>query len=224
MDLNKGNDALSQPVRARLFDLLSELKRPASTDELAGLTDRHPNGIRQHLETLSDAGLLVREQQRIGRGRPRDLWSIDPTASPGGSKPTAYAELGTWLARAIASGPVEPGEIEVKGHEIGLELVRAEGEEALPEARFHDALAAMGFQPARLPDRDGSATYCLNNCPYRDVVRERQPLICALHRGITTGLLKSIDESAELTGFEARDPDEAGCTIRISEGQAGPAA
>jgi len=46
-----------------------------------------------------------------------------------------------------------------------------------PEKRLHDVLAALGFQPRREPGDGDEMTYCLRNCPYRAVVRERQPLI-----------------------------------------------
>lgn len=222
MDTVKGSNALTQPTRAQLFQTICDLKRPAATDELAQLLGRHPNGIRQHLEHLREAGLLIREQSRQGRGRgrPRDLWAVDPAAAPGGVKPTAYAELGVWLARVIEGG-VDPKEVEHEGHQIGLDLAPDATDEVTPEARFQDALSAMGFQPSRVSKQSGSTTYCLNNCPYRDVVRAQQPMICALHRGITTGLLESIDESVEMSGFEIKDPDRAGCKITVLGNLAG---
>src|SRR6516165_3197545 len=104
MDLPARTDvALSQPTRARLFELLGQLRRPAGTDELAERLVLHPNGVRVHLERLRDAGLVVRERTRQPRGRPRDLWMIAPDARPGGEGPSAYAQLGGWLARAVPS-------------------------------------------------------------------------------------------------------------------------
>ncbi|MBK8294968.1 MAG: helix-turn-helix domain-containing protein [Solirubrobacterales bacterium] len=212
--LEEGNE-LAHPFRGRLFDTLSGLKRPVATDELAKLLDRHPNGIRQHLEVLSDAGYLVRNKERRGRGRPRDLWSIDPDAMPGGARPTAYVELSRWLGRVLDEGTKEPGEVEARSRQIGRELASGGGNDLDPERHFHDTLAAMGFQPSRKRLTSKGVTYCLNNCPYRDVVRERQELICSLHRGITGGLLEKIDPSSSLSAFTPKDPDKAGCTIKI---------
>jgi len=76
-------------------------------------------------------------------------------------------------------------------------------------------LVAMGFQPRRRLDLDGRLTYCLDNCPYRDAVRENQPVTCALHRGLTRGLLASISPDTELTAFVPRDPVTAGCLIEL---------
>ena len=65
--------------------------------------------------------------------------------------------------------------------------------------------------------REGSRlTFGLGNCPYRDAVRENQPVVCTLHRGITRGLLDVLDPRAKLAGFVPRDPDKAGCLIELS--------
>jgi predicted ArsR family transcriptional regulator len=62
---------------------------------------------------------------------------------------------------------------------------------------------------------DGGVTFCLGNCPYRDAVRENQPAICALHKGITRGLLDVLAPGAKLARFVPHDPDEAGCLIEL---------
>ena len=96
---------------------------------------------------------------------------------------------------------------------VQLERLRDAGLPA--EERLHATLAAMGFQPQRRRPGPGQLTYCLQTCPYRDVVRERQPLVCGLHRGMTRGLLETIDPRTRLTGFVPKDPDTAGCLIEL---------
>ena len=214
MDVRRAGDALAQPTRAQLFALLSELRRPAATDELAQRLDLHPNGIRLHLERLEADGLVLRERERQARGRPRDTWSISPEAQPGGDPPTAYADLGRWLVRAISAGGTRVRDVEATGRQIGRDLApQATG--AAPEERMHGVLAAMGFQPRRRLDSAGTLTYCLDNCPYRAAVRERQPVVCGLHRGLTRGLLDQIDPKTKLSAFVPKDPDPAGCEITL---------
>src|SRR5215218_10923812 len=180
MDVRRA-DALAQPTRAQLFALLSQLRRPAATDELAQRLDLHPNGIRLHLERLEADGLVLRERERQARGRPRDTWSISPEAQPGGDPPTAYADLGRWLVRAIAAGGTRVRDVEATGRQIGREIV-PQSTGTSPEERIYGVLVAMGFQPTRRFDRTDTVTYCLDNCPYRDAVRERQSVVCGLHR------------------------------------------
>jgi predicted ArsR family transcriptional regulator len=207
-------DPLAQPTRAKLFSVLGELRRPASTEELADRLAMHPNGVRLHLERLQAAGLVTRGRERRARGRPRDLWGISPDAQPGGDPPTAYADLGRWLVRVLAAGKTTVRDVEAVGRQIGRELAPDAGGGS-PEQRLHGVLVALGFQPQRETGSGDRLTYCLRNCPYRDVVRERQPVICGLHRGMTRGLLDEIDPATRLSKFEPKDPDTAGCLIVV---------
>jgi predicted ArsR family transcriptional regulator len=207
-------DTLAQPTRARLFALLGELRRPASTEELAAYLGLHPNGVRTHLERLHAVGLILREREHLARGRPRDAWALSPDAQPGGDPPTGYAELARWLVRSLAAASTRVRDVEASGRRIGRDLVAADGELA-GERRMHDALVALGFQPAREPVAADRLTYRLRNCPYREAVRERQPLVCGLHRGLTRGMLDVLDPKTKLVGFVPRDPDAAGCLIEL---------
>lgn len=208
------DDPLAQPTRARLFVLLGELKRPAGTVELAERLNLHPNGVRAHLELLERAGLVRRARERRPRGRPRDTWTIAPDARPGGERPAAYGDLGRWLARATSGRPTQLRDVERTGREIGREVAPSDaggGREALEAT-----LTALGFEPHSCSDAPGQVTYCLGNCPYRDAVRENQPVICSLHRGITRGLLDVLLPGAKLAGFVPHDPDQAGCLIEVT--------
>jgi predicted ArsR family transcriptional regulator len=214
MDLpTRPDDALAQPTRARLFAVLGELRRPTSTDELAERLGLHPNGVRVHLERLREGGLVARDRTRRGRGRPPDMWTVAPDAQPGGDPPTAYADLGRWLARAIAPGKTRLRAVENTGREIGRDLAPEGGGSV--EEKMHATLVSLGFQPERELDPEGQLTYRLGNCPYRDAVRENQPVVCTLHRGITRGLLDTIAPETKLAGFVPRDPDTAGCLIEL---------
>jgi predicted ArsR family transcriptional regulator len=158
--------------------------------------------------------MVVRERQRQSRGRPRALWQVSPEATPAARAPTAYAQLGRWLARAIAGGATSPRKIEATGRQIGRELApRAQG---TPEACLYAALAALGFRPRRESPTADRLTYRLCNCPYRDAVRENPQVVCGLHRGITHGLLDELDPTSELTAFVPSDPTRGGCLIELS--------
>lgn len=207
------DDVLAQPTRARLFALLGELKRPAGTRELAEPLKLHPNGVRIHLERMEQAGLVQRVRVRQQRGRPPDAWRIAPEARPGGNAPRAYQDLGRWLARALRAGPRGTKGIEATGRQIGREL--APGDAPASTEAFETSLIALGFQPT-IERVDADRTlFCLGNCPYHDAVNENQPAICALHKGITRGLLDALAPDAKLTAFIPHDPEQAGCTIEI---------
>ena len=210
MDMpSRADETLAQPSRAKLFELLTELRRPAGTEELAEQLALHPNGVRMHLERLLDAGLVSRERTPQGRGRPRDMWMIAADAQPGGDPPSAYADLGRWLSRVLAGGKASRRAIETAGREIGRDLVPADSNQPAEETVF-TTLAALGFHPEREIEQPGRLTYKLCNCPYRDAASESQDVVCTLHRGITRGLLETVSPETRLERFVPRDPYAAG--------------
>jgi predicted ArsR family transcriptional regulator len=216
-------DPLARDTRARLFELLGSLGRTAATDELATELDLHPNGVRRHLEVLQRAGLVRRDSIRQQRGRPKDGWSLDPDARPGGEPPRGYEELGRWLARAIPARAGNLREVEATGRGIGRELAvsGAAGDGAVAASgleRFERAVTWLGFAPHSEAEPESDAhrvTYRLSNCPYRQAVAENQPVVCTLHKGILSGLLETLEPGAEMTGFHPRDPKTAGCTVAL---------
>ena len=209
------DDVLAQRTRARIFAWLVEHRTAAGTDELAAGLDLHPNGVRRHLELLHEAGLVERHKSRGGQGRPGDRWLIAADAQPGGRRPSAYAELAGWLARAMPVGRGRLREVERAGREIGTELAPS-GRAEDPVEGFRQVLVSLGFQPVLEQGAHGEFTCRLENCPYRDSVRENADLVCGLHRGITTGLLAELVPGAELVRFEPHDPERAGCVVGVS--------
>ena len=204
-------DVLALPLRAQLFTALSELSRPATTQELAERVGRHHNTVRVKLGQLAAAGLVEQRVEAVPRGRPRHTWAIAPDGEPGGRPPEDHGQLSKWLARAIARG-ADISSIEATGREIGNELAADANGRPLADS-MRDALAALGFMPR--VESGEPLRFVLNNCPYREAVLLNQPAICSLHRGITRGMLDRLQPSAELADFVPNHPLAAGCQIGI---------
>lgn len=205
---------LAQPTRARLFARLAALGRPTGTDELAAKLGLHPSGVRIHLNRLRAAGLVHREREPQRVGRPRDSWSIAPDALPGSDPPEAYRLLAKWLARGIPPTRGRLRDVERTARQIGRQLgaPRAGGR---AEEAMGRALTALGFAPQRDRGTPGRTVFRLGNCPYRQAVHVNQPVVCALHRGMTHGLLDAIEPRARLAEFVPHEPDQAGCLVAV---------
>jgi predicted ArsR family transcriptional regulator len=216
------DDVLTQSIQARLFQALVRLHRPATTQELAALVARHPNSVRVQLQRLAGAGLLERRDVAQPRGRPRQEWAIAAGARPAGRRPQALEQLSRWLARAAGTGG-GLRDIEAAGRDIGREIAPERRDRPVAQA-LHDSLAALGFAPECHPGDGPDVRYVLGNCPYRDAVAENQPVVCALHRGMTSGLLERLDRKARLTGFLPKDPYRAGCLVDVTLAPAAPGA
>jgi len=217
------DDVLSQPTRARLFARLASLGRPVATGELAAELGLHPSGVRVHLERLRAAGLISRERLPQLRGRPRDGWRVAVDSRPAGQPPDAYPRLAAWLARSIPTTPASLGEVERVGREAGRGLVAGQAAQARerpsaepPAEAFGRALTALGFAPRR-PHAREEQTICyeLRSCPYREAASENPLAVCALHRGITLGMLDRLAPAARLRRFVPQEPSRAGCLIEV---------
>jgi predicted ArsR family transcriptional regulator len=157
---------------------------------------------------------VSRERLPQKRGRPRYGWQIAPDARPGGEPPDAYRTLALWLARCIPPRQGRLREVEQAGRELGRELSPAPDRSA-PVQAMGRALTALGFAPQSKLKRSGGVVFTLGNCPYRGAVHENQAVVCALHRGLTEGLLDALEPSASLADFVPKNPDRAGCLIEV---------
>lgn len=213
-DPAQAEDPLGQATRARLFTLLGELERPASTRELGDAVGLHVNGVRRHLERLAEAGLVERTRARRGRGRPRDEWAIAPGAEPSREPAHPYLDLARWLAATTEPTSARVRDAERVGREIGRSLV-PEGAPSSAEG-FRRLLGRLGFR-SELRAGPAETVRCrLCNCPYRVAARENADVVCVLHRGITAGMLAGLAPEARLSAFLIRDPDGAGCEVEIA--------
>lgn len=215
LDLGEGGELLNQPTRARLFQLLGELRRAATTQELAASLGLNPNGVRCHLERMAQAGLLERRQRRGGRGRPADLWQLPPHLQGVATSSPLSRRLGVWLAQAVAPTQQNLSAVEEEGRRVGVRLAATAGGQG--REGLLATLTALGFAPIE-ESKEGAVCITLRNCPFREAALANGPLVCSFHRGITQGLLYSLWSKARLDGFHPAEPRQAGCRVELRLG------
>jgi len=201
--------ALGDPTRHQIFRYVADAGEPTGVAELTAHFGLNHNAIRQHLAKLVDAELVVETTApATGRGRPRLLYTVDPTAESrwGGSGP--YERLSELLSEVIRTGdsPVEVGRREGR-------RLRSHADAPATIAEVEEAMAREGFAPDTRTGR-GRVDVILQNCPFESTALKDPQTVCSLHRGIAEGLVEG-SSSISVDELVAKDPRRAGCRLRL---------
>ena len=179
------------PARVRVLEHLRELPTDVTVDELAEAFDQHPNTVREHLDALVAAGLVVRERRPgPGRGRPAWRYRAHPQQPEPDPRVREYAALAGALAAHLAANSPDPrAEARQAGQRWGRALIDAPpvpppGVEA--RAEVVRLLTRLDFSPR--PNRN-STRVVLTTCPLLEMAQLHPEVVCAVHEGMVAGAL-----------------------------------
>lgn len=184
------------PSRARLLELLQDQADPVGLAALVARTGLHGNTVREHLDALTEEGLVERERARpSGRGRPG--WLYRATGRSQDDPRPEYAGLAATLASVITRTSPDPT---TEARHAGVDWGRRLAEETgAPSGSGAEAarrqvgriLDEMGFEP----ETDASATTLrLTRCPLLEAAHQHPEVVCAVHLGIVDGALETYGE------------------------------
>lgn len=207
--------ALAHPTRRGVAEALGAATEGLTVAQIADRVSLHPNAVRQHLEVLQRAGVVVAAPSAPTgrRGRPSTLYAL---AAPHAVTAVGHRELVRLLLELVRRTRLGDDDVEAFGWEQGGRIIP---EDSRPET-LTASIAGLGFAPEEVtPEGDrrrGLMDLRLQACPFKDaVLSEGGHLVCALHRGLVRGALERIDLEAELAVFEPKDPVTAGCRVLI---------
>lgn len=197
--------ALADPSRARILAELADAG-PLDARELADLVDLHVNTVRVHVNALIEAGLVESETlPPQGRGRPRVAYRS--TAAAGDEGGRRYRLLAEILTALVARFGAEASEqLEEIGEAWGHYLV----DSPPPYAQLSDEqaverlvalLAEIGFQP-KLEQQTRGRQIEMRPCPFLELARSHQDVICPIHLGLIRGALAELGAKTRATKLE----------------------
>ncbi|MFT3944578.1 MAG: MarR family transcriptional regulator [Ancrocorticia sp.] len=204
--LTAGLANLTPSQRSMLF-VLSDLGEPATIQMLSERTGLHANSVRETLSVLMEAGLVRRSQvPSASRGRP--AWeyetSVPADISAVMKEFTGFANSVCQYLRSTTDDPI------AHAHSIGCfwgeELVSDLGDhggrhedeilgmkdtEALrhPIAKLRILFSILGFGAVAGNDE---RSISLTVCPFSRDGRAPDPLICHMHSGMLSSMLKKL--------------------------------
>lgn len=203
------------PSRTALLETLQAQPEPTSLPALVAATGLHANTVREHLDGLVRSGLASRHSAPpSGRGRPGWLYEATPH-SEDDPRPE-YAGLAAALAAVIVRTSATPAEEARRaGVDWGRRLAHDAGAREAGEETARRAVAGifddMGFAPE---SDDDLAELRLTRCPLLEAAHQHPEVVCAVHLGITEGVLETFGAPAD--GVELRPFAEPGaCVLRL---------
>jgi predicted ArsR family transcriptional regulator len=215
--------ALADPSRARILAELADAG-PLDARALADRVGLHVNTVRVHVNALAEAGLVESETlPPLGRGRPRVAYRTTTAAGDaGGRRYRLLAEILTGLVARF--GPEAAEQLEAISEAWGHYLVDGPP----PSAQLFDdeavervvaLLAELGFQPKLTRDARGRRRIEMRPCPFLELARVHQDVICPIHLGLVRGALAELGASTRATKLEAFvQPDL--CVAQLAGGRA----
>ncbi|QIK84711.1 metalloregulator ArsR/SmtB family transcription factor [Sanguibacter sp. HDW7] len=199
--------ALAAESRVELLHRL-QTDGPRLVDDLVAGTGLHANTVREHLAVLVDVGLVRRTPEvRTVRGRPRMIYRVT-TAEDLASDPDARSRLEADIAQARRAAALLADAARDDG---------TTGRVPVPEGSERDVLALeahldrVGFDPVYAP---GELTFHLFRCPFVELARARQDVVCRLHTELAQSVLEQADGAHEVERLEPFVGEEH-CTLSL---------
>jgi predicted ArsR family transcriptional regulator len=193
--------ALASPSRRQLLRLLGDDEDGADIASLAERLGLHINTVRRHLAVLEDAGLVASATEERDRpGRPRLRYHVMPAGigTVGVGDDRGYRFIAEVLASHLSGTAADPASVaEAAGATWGRHLIerpppyqRVGVDVAV--SRVIDLLDSLGFAP-ELDDKEADRPrVLLRRCPFLDIVKDHQDVICSIHLGLMRGALEEL--------------------------------
>jgi predicted ArsR family transcriptional regulator len=208
--------ALGDPTRHAIFRYVADAAGPVDVAELTGHLGLNHNAIRQHLAKLVAAGLVTEHRApSAGRGRPRLVYRLDPTAESRWDVTGPYERLSVLLAEMLRTrdSAVEVGRRSVARRSVGTAAPGAAASED-PVAVVEDAMERHGFDPV-VRRRGNRVELVLRNCPFEAAARTNPETVCAIHLGIAEGVAALTGDRIVVEELVPHDPRRANCRLRM---------
>jgi predicted ArsR family transcriptional regulator len=191
--------ALDDPVRRRLYEVVTRQDGPVGRDEAAAATGIGRALAVYHLDKLVEVGLLRASYQRPpgrsgpGAGRPAKLYARSDREFAVTVPPREYELAARLLVQVVASDPSDRSRAALgeTAHRLGAELGRGLRASATDEdAAGRDvegALMQQGYEPSR-----DAGVIRLRNRPLPQPAERHREAVCnmnlALVQGVVAGL------------------------------------
>jgi predicted ArsR family transcriptional regulator len=224
---------LDDPVRRRLYEVVTRQDGPVGRDDAAAAAGIGRALAVYHLDKMVESGLLTASYQRPpgrsgpGAGRPAKLYARADREFAVTVPPREYELAARLLVQVVASDPSDRSRAALgeTARRLGAELGRgfrasatdegaadrdAEGRDAAGR-NVEGALTQQGYEPSR---EDGVIR--LRNCPFHQLAERHRDVVCGMNLALVEGVVAGLGADG---WHPALDPQPGHCCVVIGGDQ-----
>jgi len=207
--------SLDDPLRRRLYEVVTSHPGPVSRDQAASEAGIGRALAVYHLDKLVESGLLTASYQRPpgrrgpGAGRPAKVYARSDREFAVTVPPREYELAARLLVQAVEADPSNRSRAVLAeaarglGTELGSAFERDAGERDVK-----GVLTQQGYEPC-----DGAdGVIRLRNCPFHQLTEQHREVVCGMNLALVEGLVAGLGAD----GWRpALDPRPGHCCVAI---------
>jgi predicted ArsR family transcriptional regulator len=212
--------SLDDPLRRRLYEVVTSQPGPVSRDEAASAAGIGRALAVYHLDKLVQSGLLTASYQRPpgrsgpGAGRPAKMYARSDREFAVSVPPREYELAARLLVQAVEADPSDrsrtalAGAARQLGTELGSAFRPAAGEGDTAGRNVKGVLTQQGYEPCCGAD----GVIRLRNCPFHQLAEQHRELVCGMNLALVEGLVEGLGAD---DWHPALDPRPGQCCVAI---------
>jgi predicted ArsR family transcriptional regulator len=212
--------SLDDPLRRRLYEVVTSQPGPVSRDEAASAAGIGRALAVYHLDKLVESGLLTASYQRPpgrsgpGAGRPAKMYARSDREFAVTVPPREYELAARLLVQAVEADPSDrsrtalAGAARRLGTELGNTFRPAAGEGDAAGRDVKGVLTQQGYEPCGGAD----GIIRLRNCPFHQLAEQHRELVCGMNLALVEGLVDGLGADG---WHPALDPQPGQCCVAI---------
>jgi predicted ArsR family transcriptional regulator len=212
--------SLDDPLRRRLYEVVTSQPGPVSRDEAASAAGIGRALAVYHLDKLVESGLLTASYQRPpgrsgpGAGRPAKMYARSDREFAVSVPPREYELAARLLVQAVEADPSDRSRTALAeaarrlGTELGSAFRPATGEGDAAGRDVKGVLTQQGYEPCCGAD----GVIRLRNCPFHQLAEQHRELVCGMNLALVEGLVEGLGADG---WHPALDPRPGQCCVAI---------
>jgi predicted ArsR family transcriptional regulator len=207
--------SLDDPLRRRLYEVVTSHPGPVSRDEAASEAGIGRALAVYHLDKLVESGLLTASYQRPpgrrgpGAGRPAKVYARSDREFAVTVPPREYELAARLLVQAVEADPSDRSRVVLAGaaRRLGTELGSAFERDA-GERDVKGVLTQQGYEPCGGAD----GVIRLRNCPFHQLTERHREVVCGMNLALVEGLVEGLGADGLRPVL---DPQPGHCCVTI---------